>query len=372
LLGAAAGCGKSTQVESGAVMLDLSVAAGVTTPDELELSIYDDTGALWNEQRIPASGALVPESATHLGTVLVQPGAATGALRVHARALAASARVADGTLTIPAGARGTFALRLDADAPADGDGDGVPDAIDNCPAVANPSQGSCPGTNDGGMDAPGDTAPPDDGGGDAARDTAPSTDGGGDAPRDMAPPNDGGGGDLPRDTAPPTDGGTDAPRDGGGMDAVDCTEAGTCNRPTGSQCSDGSQCKSSFCVDGVCCANACIGPCRSCNQPNMDGICQPYAQGTDPAGECTGGLTCNGAGACGPPAGGQKPNGSLCAGTGDCTSGFCKDGVCCNSACDTPCHTCETGTCATVSRKPDPPECYGAMTCNPSGKCVAN
>jgi len=344
LLAAAAGCGKSTQVEPGAVLLDLSVAGGVTTPDELRLSVYDDTGTLWSDVRVPASGTLAPASATHLGTVLIQPGAATGALRVDARGFAASARVAEGKLVIPAGRRGTFALRLDADAAPDGDGDGVPDAIDNCPTVANVSQGSCPGASDGG-DAAGDSGPGDDGGTDARRDTAPGNDGGGDAPRDTSS------------------------GDGGGADAIDCTEAGTCNRMTGSPCSDDTQCKSSFCVDGVCCANACIGPCRSCNQPNKDGMCEPYAQGSDPAGECTGGMTCNGAGACGPAVGGPKPNGQLCAAGSECTSTFCKDGVCCNNACDTPCHTCETGTCATVTRKPDPPECYGSTTCNPAGKC---
>jgi hypothetical protein len=246
LLIAAAGCGKSTQLEAGAVMLDLSVASGVTTPDELRVSVYDGSGALWNDTRVPASGALVPESATHLGTVLIQPGAAQGALRVHARGLVASARVAVGVLTIPAGTRGTFALRLDADVPADDDGDGVPDAIDDCPAVANPSQTGCPATND------------------AAPDTAP---------------DDGGANDT----------------GGGGTDAFNCDASGACNRAIGAQCTDGAQCASSFCVDGVCC----------------------------------------------------------------------------NNACDTPCRTCETGTCTNVTRKPDPPECEGTMTCNAAGKCYA-
>jgi len=333
LLVAAAGCGKTTQLEPGAVMLDLSVAAGVTTPDELRISVYDDGGALWNDTRVPGSGALVPESATHLGTVLIQPGPAQGALRVHARGLAASARVADGVLTIPAGSRGTFSLRMDADIPVDGDDDGVPDPIDDCPAVANPNQGVCPGNDgDGGADA-GDT-------GDAAPDDGGSSDRG---------PNDGG---------------------GGGMDALNCEASASCDRANGAPCTDSLQCSSSFCVDGVCCANACIGPCRSCNQPNNDGVCQPYPQGTDPAVECTSGSTCNGAGACGPAVGGPKANGALCGGGSECTSTFCKDGVCCNSACDTPCHTCETGTCASVSRKPDPPECSGTMTCNAGAKCV--
>ena len=101
-------------------------------------------------------------------------------------------------------------------------------------------------------------------------------------------------------------------------------------------------------------------------------MCRPYAQSTNPAGECTAGATCNGAGACGPPAGGPKPNGQLCFAGTECASGFCKDGVCCNNACDGQCRTCETGACVDVKRKPDPPECYGTMTCNPTAKCVLN
>src|SRR5690242_9599315 len=108
LAGAGGGCHKGTQLEAGAVMLDLSVRAGVTTPDELRVFVYDDTGALWMDRRVPASGALVPQSATHLGTVLIQPGATHGALRVHVRGLAAGARVADGTLTVPPPPAGQF------------------------------------------------------------------------------------------------------------------------------------------------------------------------------------------------------------------------------------------------------------------------
>ena len=337
LLAAPAGCGKSTQLEAGAVLLDLSVGAGVSTPDELQISVYDDTGTIWNK-RVPESGALTPESATHLGTVLLQPGTTQGAMRVHVRALAASARVADGTLSIPAGSRGTFPLQLSSDVPADADGDGVPDTIDDCAGVANERQGGCPGTMDGGGD-----------------------DGG-----------DGGGTDGAGDASDARDAGDAAPGDGGGMDALDCDASGACNRPNGSPCTDSAQCRFSFCVDGVCCANACTGPCRSCNQPNNDGVCQPYAQGTNPAGECTGGMTCNGAGACGPAPGGPKANGELCGAGTECMSTFCVDGVCCNNSCTGACRTCETGSCANVTRKPDPPECYGTMTCNAAGKCVAS
>jgi hypothetical protein len=70
--------------------------------------------------------------------------------------------------------------------------------------------------------------------------------------------------------------------------------------------------------------------------------------------------------------GGPKANGELCGAGSECSSTFCKDGVCCNNACDGQCRTCETGTCVNVTRRPDPPDCYGTMTCNAAGKCVAN
>jgi hypothetical protein len=232
-------------------------------------------------------------------------------------------------LTIPPPPAGQFALTLEGAVPPDGDGDGVPDAVDDCPAVADPDQHGCPGGNkDGG-------------------------DGGADAP-----PDDGGGMDV-------------APGDGGASDAFNCDAAGACDRAIGSPCADSVQCHSSFCVDGVCCANACVGPCRSCNQPNNDGMCLPYPQGTDPGVECTSGMTCNGVGSCGPAPGGPKKNGELCSSGTECSSTFCKDGVCCNNACDTPCKTCATGTCTNVTRMPDAPECYGTMTCSAAARCIA-
>jgi hypothetical protein len=84
---------------------------------------------------------------------------------------------------------------------------------------------------------------------------------------------------------------------------------GAGGRPTGSgdngtTCTDGGQCKSSWCVDGVCCINACTGTCMRCTAPS--GNCQPIPDLTDPENECapddpsTCGNTgdCNGAGAC--------------------------------------------------------------------------
>ncbi len=39
------------------------------------------------------------------------------------------------------------------------------------------------------------------------------------------------------------------------------------NLPNGTPCNDGTQCTSSFCVDGVCCSSACDGQCEACDVP---------------------------------------------------------------------------------------------------------
>jgi hypothetical protein len=298
--------------ESGALLLRVQVASGTTAPDELRVYVYDDTGILWSDVREPAEGALVPQSAQTLGTILIQPGSTTGTLRLEVRGLAGGARVLDGLLTIAPAARaqGTFDLLLDPTLPPDGDGDGIPDQIDDCPAAADPDQLGCPTAVDAGDD----------------------------------------GGD---------DGGTGCPASG-------------CGAIQGAACAANADCASGFCADGVCCANACLGPCRSCNQPGSDGLCQGYPQGSDPELECASGTTCNGPGACGkvaPPA--SKANGELCAVAAECSSGFCTDGVCCGSACTDPCKSCGTGTCTVVKNTQDVPECAAPMTCNPHGKCVA-
>jgi hypothetical protein len=62
------------------------------------------------------------------------------------------------------------------------------------------------------------------------------------------------GGDGPIDTAgPPAD---MAPRDL----APDLAR----NLATGSACQQSSQCRTGFCVDGICCGSACNGPCQGC------------------------------------------------------------------------------------------------------------
>ena len=76
--------------------------------------------------------------------------------------------------------------------------------------------------------------------------------------------------------------------------------------------------------------------------------------------------------------GGPIPDGGLglgspCTDPTQCGSGHCKDAVCCDSACLTPCTACNLsgykGTCKLVKGMDDDPECTGPKTCDPTGNC---
>jgi len=72
--------------------------------------------------------------------------------------------------------------------------------------------------------------------------------------------------------------------------------------PNGTVCADGSTCQSGFCVDGVCCENACTSLCVACSAAKKgsgaDGACAGIGSGLDPDDECAGTQTCDGAGGC--------------------------------------------------------------------------
>jgi hypothetical protein len=54
-----------------------------------------------------------------------------------------------------------------------------------------------------------------------------------------------------------------------------CSAAGTCEnrRPNGAQCSEGYECQSYICADGVCCNTTCDGQCEWCADPFTLGVC---------------------------------------------------------------------------------------------------
>jgi hypothetical protein len=183
----------------------------------------------------------------------------------------------------------------------------------------------------------------------------------------------------------------------------------------------GNECTSTFCVDGVCCGDACTSKCQACSAAKKgqgaDGACGNIASGNDPDGECpgvsctagtfndnvcdgTGGcftkgtscapFTCDalgqycsktctmdvdcGAGAycttahvCSP----KKGQAASCVAANECLSGACVDGVCCGAACTGSCQACTAakkgsgvdGVCGTIANGTDPDkECPG-VTC---------
>jgi hypothetical protein len=179
--------------------------------------------------------------------------------------------------------------------------------------------------------------------------------------------------------------------------------------PNGEACSNDVECASAHCVDGACCNTACTGSCFTCD----GGTCGPKAAGEqcDDGLFCTAVDTCNGAGSC-QGSGSTCPlasqsgectdcveatdscsqsEGNFCGlGAGEscsfayqCSSGFCVDGVCCESDCSGYCEACSAaktgygdGTCAPIAADTDPDaECDDGLCvtglCDGAGGCGA-
>lgn len=75
------------------------------------------------------------------------------------------------------------------------------------------------------------------------------------------------------------------------------------------------ECKSGFCVDGVCCNSKCDGACQSCSAAGAAGTCGPSERGKDDNGRCKG--LCDGKGQC------LRGRDARCSGNADCFSGHC-------------------------------------------------
>jgi hypothetical protein len=162
-----------------------------------------------------------------------------------------------------------------------------------------------------------------------------------------------------------------------GRDGASCSGDGGAHKANGAACGCAADCASGFCVDGLCCNNACTETCKSCNTPAAPGVCSFVADGVAPtsAGDCpqstvsTCGLdgTCDGKGSCrsyqsgtvcqaGTCDGAAIAGVRVCDGNGSCTSGASI--VCAPYNCDASTSSC-IATCAADS------------DCAPNIKCVA-
>jgi hypothetical protein len=146
---------------------------------------------------------------------------------------------------------------------------------------------------------------------------------------------------------------------------------------TAAGCASNGECPTGFCVDSVCCDTACSGTCEACDLAGGEGTCLPIPAGQDPAGECGAGASCDGIGAC------RLANGGTCTLGSECLSGFCADGVCCNTACDGVCEQCNAagsvGSCTAAPAGTDPGNdcpidptstCGRTGVCSGSGACA--
>jgi len=143
----------------------------------------------------------------------------------------------------------------------------------------------------------------------------------------------------------------------------------------GQDCTANSDCGTGYCTDGVCCEVPSCGSCEACNVAGAIGTCSKIRNATDDS--CTGSNVCDKDGIC------RGALGQTCSKTSDCASGFCVDGVCCDTECKGNCQACvksakqsgESGTCGPAKDGADPHnDCASeeAATCGHDGQCDGN
>jgi hypothetical protein len=118
--------------------------------------------------------------------------------------------------------------------------------------------------------------------------------------------------------------------------------SGSCGpKSIGQPCSAGTECASTYCVDGVCCNSNCTGACHSCALSTSLGTCAPSPAGNgdphkvcldQPATSCGTDGTCDGAGNCH-----KYPTGTQCASESCATGIYTPPSVCdANGNCNAP------------------------------------
>ena len=114
-------------------------------------------------------------------------------------------------------------------------------------------------------------------------------------------------------------------------------------------CSYDAECGTGFCADEVCCDRRCDGTCEACTKAKKtsgeDGVCGAVPPGV---GTCILKL------------------GDACQGGNECGTGFCAQGVCCDSTCDGQCLACnlqgKVGRCSAINEGACGAACDGDHT----------
>jgi hypothetical protein len=156
----------------------------------------------------------------------------------------------------------------------------------------------------------------------------------------------------------------------------------------GDPCASKDECATGFCVDGVCCENACDEVCFGCS-PLMgsigkEGECRPIAQGIDPKDACSAdpplkcqqtGL-CDGQGKCA-----VQPEGTPCGISGECREGACVSVAFCDGdrtilGAVVPIDHCEPFRCspetnACIAVCATNQDCIPGSACSVDGRCEA-
>jgi hypothetical protein len=216
----AGGCGGRPDPLLTSLFVTIETAPNDPAPDELRTSVFDERGALYVNERSPATGRLMPESVGKLGTVTIYVPATTTRVRLHLRAVTAGATRLSAVKevnVIPGRQIGVTVPLAPGDL-ADSDGDSVPDPIDNCPVTPNSDQAdqdatgfgdACQSVSDGGQTVSDGGQSVSDGGqsvldeGQSVSDRGASGDCATDLPADAAAPPDGGAReDGPNDSVP--------------------------------------------------------------------------------------------------------------------------------------------------------------------------
>jgi hypothetical protein len=371
------------------ILLEIRAGTGVADLEELRLTVISSADVPVKERRVPAEGR-----PTLPGELVLYPPDAAATVRILVRGLRGGSVTAEGATVVPLEReRQTRAtVTLGAGRLPDRDGDGIPDGIDSCPDLPNPSQGPCSG--DAGVDARPDAA----GDGAPLRDLAP--DRGGDLGGDLDCDRDKdtyralacGGDDCDDDRASVHPGASEGPpgdatcSDGidndcdGGKDQQD-TGCKVCN--VDNQCDDKNPCTADACVSGQC-ENTATSEGASCDDKNA---CTTGTVCTN--GACAGGsavscqpstnpckqVSCNPASGC---VTGNRADGTACNDGLYCTNpDACKAGVCTGPARDCSagvlaCHarTCNESTDQCVdSLAPDGTACDDKDACTQGESC---